>query len=299
MVVEIAVDDQTCRRCGICLEVCPNKIFVLDQNGAVIPDSGKTNLCVRCGHCMAICPTKSIKIAGLAYEENFFALPAPLDDAEIFYNFLATRRSIRVFQNKPVPRDLLEKIIEAIAMAPMGFPPHKTEIAVVQNKDVLEEALKHMVKSFEEMQKGMENPLIRSLIRLSVNRETFNTMKNHVLPIMQAGLPSMKKNGEDIIMRGAPAMLIFHAEKAAENHTDDAKIGLAYGLLAAHALGLGATAIGLVPPVIQRSKRLRKLFQIPEENEVLVAMVVGYPKYHFQRGIRRELRKVTWIQETQ
>lgn len=292
---EIFIDAQTCRRCGICLEVCPNKIYVQAQNGAVIPDSGKTSLCVNCGHCMAICPTKSINVADLGYEEDFYALTGPQPESRVFYNFLATRRSIRVFQDKPVPKELLEKIVEGIAMAPMGFPPHKTEITVIHTKGVLEETLKYMVKSYRDLVKGMENPLIRSLIRLSVNREAFNTMKNHVLPIMQKGLPDMGENGRDIIMRGAPALLVFHADKGTENHTEDAKIALVYGLLAAHALGLGATAIGLIPPVIQRSKELRKLYQIPEENEVLATMIVGYPKYHFQRGIRRELRRVSWI----
>ncbi|BBB90532.1 MAG TPA: nitroreductase family protein [Methylomusa anaerophila] len=295
MAGEKSIVDQTCRKCGICLEVCPDRIFVQDQKGAIVLDAGKTHLCNKCGHCMAVCPTQSIKIAGLAYDQDFFALPAPQTEAEAFYNVLATRRSTRVFQNKPVPNDLLEKITEAVAMAPMGFPPHKTEITVVQNRAVLDEALKYTAKSYQEMLQGMENPLIRSIIRLSVNREIFNTMKNQVMPIMKMSLPRMEKSGEDVILRGAPAMLVFHADKAAENHTHDALIGLTYGLLAAHALGLGATAIGLVPPVIQRSKILRNLFQIPEENEVLAAMVVGYPKYQFQRGIRRALRKVTWI----
>jgi ferredoxin len=295
MMRENAFNDQTCQRCGICLEVCPNKIFVLDQNDAIMLDYSKTNLCNKCGHCMAICPTKSIHIAGLDYEENFFALPTQQADMENFFNSLVTRRSIRVFQDKPVPANLLKEITDAIAMAPMGFPPHKTEITVVQDKAILQDALPYMVKSCQEMQKGMENPIIRWLIRLSVNREMYNTMKNHVLPILQAGLPYMEKTGGDIIMRGAPTMLIFHADKAAANHTHDALIALTYGLLAAHARGLGATCIGLVPPLIQRSKILRKSFQIPEENEVLYSMVVGYPKHHFQRGIKRELKKVTWI----
>ena len=68
-----------------------------------------------------------------------------------------------------------------------------------------------------------------------------------------------------------------------------------YGLLAAHALGLGATAIGLVPPAIERSPRLREIFEIPPENQVLASMIVGYPRYRFRRGIRRELANVKWI----
>lgn len=295
MVQVNTVNQQTCIKCSSCIDVCPNKIIEMGQASEVIFNSNKQSLCVKCGHCMAICPTKSIKIADLSYEENFIKLPETLVDENSFFDFLSTRRSIRLFQDKPVPRELLEKIINAVSMAPMGFPPHKTEITVAQNKSVINEALKYMIKSYQDLEKGMKNPMIRSIIRFSVNRETFNSIKNHVLPIMKIGLPYMEKTRDDIITRGAPAMLIFHANKTAESHTEDLYICLAYGLLAAHSLGLGATAIGLVPPVIERNKSLRKMFQIPSKNEVLAAMVVGYPKHSFKRGIRRELRNVSWI----
>ena len=90
-------------------------------------------------------------------------------------------------------------------------------------------------------------------------------------------------------------MLLFHAHREAEGHRDDALIALTYGLLAAHALGLGATALSLVPPIVQRSPELRAMFQIPPENHVLASMVVGYAKVRFKRGIRRELAGVHWI----
>ena len=60
-------------------------------------------------------------------------------------------------------------------------------------------------------------------------------------------------------------------------------------------LGLGATAIGLIPPAVERNKDLRKLFQIPKDNEILASMIVGCPKVTFKRGIKRELAKVRWI----
>jgi hypothetical protein len=46
---------------------------------------------------------------------------------------------------------------------------------------------------------------------------------------------------------------------------------------------------------VERNKDLRKLFQIPKDNEVLASMIVGYPKVSFKRGIKRELAKVKWI----
>ena len=65
--------------------------------------------------------------------------------------------------------------------------------------------------------------------------------------------------------------------------------------MGAHALGLGATALSLVPPVVERTPELRALFSIPAENEVVASMVLGYPKYRFKRRIRRELAAVHWV----
>lgn len=90
-------------------------------------------------------------------------------------------------------------------------------------------------------------------------------------------------------------MFLLHADRESGYHTPDTFIALTYGLLAAHALGLGATAISLVAGAIERVPDLRQMFQIPPENEVLASMIVGYPKYRFKRGIRRDLANVTWI----
>jgi hypothetical protein len=73
----------------------------------------------------------------------------------------------------------------------------------------------------------------------------------------------------DAFTRGAPAPLLFHADRDADNHTEDVFIALTYGLLAAHALGLGATAIGLVSGAMERSPELRQLLRIPAQNEVV------------------------------
>ena len=59
----------------------------------------------------------------------------------------------------------------------------------------------------------------------------------------------------------------------------DIVIALGYALLKAHSLGIGATAIDLIPPAIERTPYLRQLFQIPEENEVVASMILGYPKH--------------------
>jgi nitroreductase len=244
---------------------------------------------------MAICPTQSVIAPGLSYEKDFFDLPKSDVDSESFFNLISTRRAVRLYRKKPVPRDVLQKIVEAISLAPMGFPPHKVEITVVRRREDIERALPYMVKFYEDLQNWINNPIPRFFMKHKLTPEAFNTLKNHIVPMMKITLPDMKDGVEDIITRGAPSLFLFHANRAAENHSEDLFIDLTYGLLAAHALGLGATAISLVPPAVERIPELRNLFQIPKDNEVLGSMIVGYPRRRFKRGIRRQLANVSWI----
>jgi len=229
------------------------------------------------------------------YTKDFFDLPIGGFGECDFFNFLSSRRSVRNFKDKPVPKEMLQRILDAVALAPMGFPPHKIEVTVVQNRLTIHKALPQMVKLYGDLKKWMKNPLIRFLMKWKMNPETFNTIQNHVMPSMEKGLREMKEKGRDIFTRGAPALILFHASRGSENHTEDSHIAVTYGLLAAHALGLGASAIGLIPPAVERNKELRKLFQIPDDNEVLASMIVGYPRIPFMRGIQRKLAEVTWI----
>jgi nitroreductase/NAD-dependent dihydropyrimidine dehydrogenase PreA subunit len=289
------VNSETCNKCGLCAEVCPNQILEWAQEKEPGFRSERVSLCFQCGHCMAVCPTQSITAGRLSYEKDFFALPMGGVGECDFFNFLSGRRSVRNFQDKAVSREMLQRILDAVALAPMGFPPHKVEVTVVQSRATLRKALPHLAKLYGDLNKYMKNPLIRFLMKKKMKPETFKTIQNHIMPAMEKGLPEMKEKGTDIFTHGAPALLLFHAHRDSENHTEDIQVALTYGLLAAHSLGLGATSIGLIPPAVERHQELKKLFQIPKGNEVLASMIVGYPKVTFKRGIRRELAKVIWI----
>jgi nitroreductase len=244
---------------------------------------------------MAICPTKSILIDGLSYERDFFEISETFALENSFLTMIANRRAIRNFQDKPVPRELLEKIVQAIAFAPPGFPPIKTEIVVVQDTALIRKALPYMIEVYDFLVKAMNNPVMRLFIRQRVDKKTFNTIQHHVVPLMKSRLPELKMGTEDTITRYAPAMIIFHANRDEENYEADIYIALTYGFLAAHALGLGGSAMDIIPPTIERNRELRKMFLIPEKNKVVASMIVGYPKYKYQRGIKRDLKSVKWI----
>ncbi|MGE5450111.1 MAG: nitroreductase family protein [Methanomassiliicoccales archaeon] len=294
MFIDMSVDHETCSKCGMCATICGTK--AIDYLPGEFPsrNSKRAETCILCGQCMAACPTDSITISGLT-NEDLFDLPKNTPGYSALFDLMSTRRSIRHFKDEPVPRELLEQIITAVAQAPMGFPPHKTHVTVVQDRSTVVKMLPIITKLYEDMEGWMKNPLIRFMIKRQTTREEFSTIKNHVIPLLSKRLPEMKKANGDEITWGAPTLMLFHAERQAECHTVDACIALTYAFLTAHALGLGVTVSGLVPPAVTQSPELRDMLNIPKDHEVVCGMMLGYPRYSYKRGIKRPLASVNWV----
>jgi ferredoxin len=286
-----SVDLTTCKKCHLCAEICPAGIIRADEEARFLAE--RIALCIRCGQCMAACPTRSIHIDGLSYEKDFFELPQRKESwEEAFYGLAGSRRSIRSFQERPVPRELLEKVVRTIAFAPPGFTPLTVELTVVNNRELIRRAVPLVADMYASLIKMQANPVSSAIFRRMVGKDTYQVLSRHVLPLMKARMPGLKAGTEDTLAHGAPCMILFHASV----RNDDIFIALAYGLLAANSLGLGACAIGLIPPAINRNRELRKMFKVPESNLVSASMLLGYPKYKYSSGIRRNPAGLTWIE---
>jgi len=292
--MESIVNTEICSKCKKCIEVCPCNIIGFNPKEEVYFIEERTSICIKCGQCMAVCSTKAIDVNGLSYQNDFMDLPDQNVDHNNFINFLANRRSIRNFKDKPISREWIQQILESVAYAPNGAEPEKINITVINDRKRIEEALPYIAEFLDNIVKWMENPIASLMIKRKNGQETFNTIKNHLYPISKLG--NYKLEFGDRITRNAPAIIIFHADKGAEAHTNNSIIYATYTMLAAHALGLGATMIGIVPNAINKVREVRNLFRIPEENEAIMSVIIGYPKYKYQRTIKRNSQSINWIE---
>ena len=284
------IHQSSCKNCGLCTEVCPNKI--IGKNDSVNFLHGKEHLCLQCGQCMAICPTKSIHIQGLSYND-FYELDRTKSNYKSFIETLSTRRSVRTFKNKPIPDELIDEIVNSVSYAPFGAAPEKMEISIINNRKTIESALPLISDFLNGIGKLIDNPITSNFLRLLTGKEEFQTVKNHIYPIAKSGIYNLA-NG-DGITRGATTLITIHAPKDAEAHTNNGIIYATYIMLAAHAIGLGATMTECVIAPINRSKKLKQIFQIPVTNEAIMSVVVGYPKYHYKRTIKRNKHKINKV----
>jgi len=286
------VDLETCLGDGICAEICPEDILeMVDEKAATVGD--RADYCVECGQCVAVCPTESLTMPKLPMED-FHRLSKMPFGYEEFFDFLRLRRSVHTFKDKPVERGVIEKILDAAATAPMGFPPHSTEVIVIDEREELDFLLREFVEDYTKTIKAFSNPIGRAIVRLAAGPEDFHTLKHHIVDVARHANEVYHENGSDNYMRGAPVLMMFHGNRWAMSFRENAHLVCHHSMLAAVSLGLGTTIIGLIPPVVDRSKVLRQRYGIAKENKVCTSLILGYPKYRYKKSIHRDLAGVQY-----
>jgi len=286
------VDLETCTGDGLCAEVCPeDALEMVDEKAATV--TSRADSCILCGQCVAVCPTESLEMAKL-HMEDFHRLGKSPFGYDEFFDFLRLRRSVRVFKDKPVERGVIEKILDASATAPMGMPPHSTEVVVIDQREELDFLLKEVVKDYTRTVKAFSNPIGRAIVRLSAGAEDFAVLKDYIVDLAKYANEAYHRDGTDRYMYHAPVVMLFHGNRWAMSYEENAHLICNYAMLAAVSLGLGNTIIGLIPPVVDRSKVLRERYGIPKDNKVCTSLILGYPKYKYRQSIRRDLAGVRY-----
>ncbi|MCP5119863.1 MAG: hypothetical protein GY953_54385 [bacterium] len=160
---------------------------------------------------------------------------------------------------------------------------------VIDQREELDLLLKELVSDYASMVRAFSNPLGRAMIRLASGAETYLMLKDYVVELARFANEAYHRDGTDRYMYRAPMLMLFHGSRWAMSYEENAHLVCHHAMLAAVSLGLGTTIIGLIPPIVDRSKVLRKRYGIPKENKVMTSLILGYPKYKYKKSIRREL----------
>jgi ferredoxin len=55
----IRIQAKLCKKCGLCVEICPEELFVRAGPGD-LPRIPRQKACIACGHCVSVCPSGAI-----------------------------------------------------------------------------------------------------------------------------------------------------------------------------------------------------------------------------------------------
>jgi nitroreductase len=192
-------------------------------------------------------------------------LPAPkeLPAPALMDGLLMSRRSVREFEDQPVGREVLEALLDVARRAPTAVNSQKVHWIVVEGK-----ANVHALS--EETVKGARSAGVKSAL---LNRWD---------------------DGYDVVLRGAPTVVVACAPEDYVWRTEDCAIALTFLELAAEARGLGACWAGFLTRIAATHAPLRQMLSVPDGYIVCGGLMLGKGKYSYQRIPPRKPLSVQW-----
>jgi nitroreductase/NAD-dependent dihydropyrimidine dehydrogenase PreA subunit len=268
------VDSEKCNRDGICVETCPARIIELkDSNDVPVPASDADDICINCGHCVSVCPTGALSLSSMPTEACPPIRKELSIDLEQVEQFMRSRRSIRTFTDQVVDRDVLVKLITLASYAPSGHNTQPVEWQVVYDTNevrrlagLVVDWMRHVIKEQPDLAASM-----------------------HLERAVTAW-----ESGEERICRGAPHVIVAHAPKDLRPAMGACTIALTYLELGAPAFGLGACWAGYFNAASNLWPAMTEALDLPAGHASFGAMMVGYPKYKYQRLPLRNDAKISW-----
>lgn len=264
------ITNSSCVQCGICKESCPLGIIEMGNNA---PKLIYPQACVRCGHCVAVCPQGALDHEKVPFHKQVSLDSFPILDPQTASRFLRSRRSIRSYKQEPVPKEMLLQLLDIARFAPSGGNSQGLSYMVVTKRELMERLTEVTVKWIEEQ---LDNDV--AWVKPYANLV-------HIY----------RSTKRDVILRGAPHLIIAMAPNALTIGRDNTRYSLAYAELFAPTLGLGTCWAGLFEMcAFSVYPELYNLLEVEEGMIITGAIMAGYPRYTYHRLVDRNPLLLTW-----
>lgn len=290
------VNQKRCTRCGRCAAICPKEVLALHADAIEIVREG----CMQCAHCYAVCAFDAItfdrsisgpEFASFDYRETMVD-PGTVKPGDVV-NLFRSRRSVRRYQERPVPDAAIRDLIAFAVTAPSGSNCQLWEFTVLNGRGKIEVLAFAIGGFFRKLNRIAANPVTRILSVLFAGTSIIRYYRDHYASVAW-GLEESEK-GRDLLFHGAPALIIIHGKTNGSTPLEDAQYAGYNICMLAHALGMGTCFIGYAVEVLNRDATLRKKLEIPAGNRVLAALTLGYPAARFLKPAPRKSYAVQWL----
>lgn len=192
--------------------------------------------------------------------------------AETFYEIVQARKSIRQYEDKPVPQELIQKILEQAAFhAPSGKNRQNWRFFVVQGKK-RDEYLKYSQKSWLG---------IKDILKATLKPSLYDFTERFFFTL-----------------GGAPVIIFAYSDNSPEEryYTSIGSVYMAVQNinLACQVEGLGCCTMGAP---LEIRKEVDQFLGVPSDGnlELLCAVVIGYPGHNPPKAPRKTDGRITWM----
>lgn len=188
-----------------------------------------------------------------------------------------TRRSTRHLKKKPLPHELIDKILEAGRKAPCGGNNQTTHFIVIENKAVLDTLADVVCKAFA----GME-----------ADKNTYPSLRRSIIA---------SKRGGYIFHYGAPVLIVTANKKGYGNAIADSACALENMMIASNALDLGSCWINQLHWLTDHDvvRSFMEELGVAADEDITGGLIIGYPDTEDGKPVRKEKEitgnPVTWV----
>ncbi|MBI4684898.1 MAG: nitroreductase [Nitrospirae bacterium] len=179
------------------------------------------------------------------------------------------RRSVRSYEPKPIPKDIIQTIITAGNEAPSAMNSQPWRFVIVEDKATKSKLL------------GAAKPGAKKL---------FDSLKE-INPERYEMVMQRFKELEDPIYYSAPVIVFVIGSGRYASHS--CPLACENMMLAAHSLGLGSCWVGFGAMVTEDAE-IRKILELKDDETVFGPILLGYPKEYPERPDKKE-PQVKWI----
>jgi nitroreductase/NAD-dependent dihydropyrimidine dehydrogenase PreA subunit len=292
------LDLERCTGCGQCVTACASLVL-----GLAPPDQdakkGKVRLehpdwCNACGHCEALCAFGAIQAPMSLPAGAPTPGKAPAVDPDKLELLLRERRSVRSYKPDPVPRALIERIVDVARYTPTGTNSQNVNWLVLSDRDQVRELQLRCVRFYARLFNLVNNPVGRLGVRVVAGARQKAQLEEY-LPVVQEAHQRMEQ-GDDRLLYDAPALVMVHAETWDSCSGFNCDTALFSASLMAHSLGLGCCFNGFVQQAVENSRPLKKWLGIPRDHRCFMTMGMGWPALRYRTLCERQPAVLRWLE---
>lgn len=271
--IDFAVNQNTCIKCGLCASDCPATIIELNGGfPAIAPE--KEASCYRCQHCLAVCPVGAISILGKKPIQSLplSNLPTPLQ----METLLRGRRAVRRYREENLDPSLIQKLVDVACQAPCGMNSRQVRFTVVDDRTRLAKLRDELLEQICAMAREDSFP--------------------PGLEFFKHFLRQWEERGVDFLFRGAPHLVVASAPASVVTPVQDCLIALSYFELYAASQGVGTVWDGLAKAAIDDLfPQFKTHLGIPEDHVVGYAIAFGKPAVQYARTVQHGPAQVHYV----
>ena len=302
------IDKDKCTSCMACEAICTNS-RVIEKGADGYPEFVRDMACIYCGHCFAVCPEQAISFgfAGGSPDEKTaegrpIDYPKGMPDAETMEDFLFSVRSDRLYSDKPVEKEKIEKVVEAMMRASSAGNEQNKRYYVFTDGAKLAEIEKMQKEYYHKLLQKFNSPLAIKMTAYSISKNAkskdipFKQLYKQNVELLSSG--SLLDNSDVSYLKGAKVLILMTYEDKSGMHKafykGDVRIAGTYGMLMAKALGLGSCWMGLLEIAMGKDKKIAEFMKIGSGEKVGGALILGYSDTKWVQIPPRGPAKLVW-----